>query len=300
DRRGRGADRREAHAHCPWIVTWDDHEVRNNYAGDEFVQGELSTRAFKEIRAAAYQAYYEHLPLRVPERPDSGELEIYRSFEVGDLVEFDVLDGRQYRSGVSCGGDTGTRCDDATKPTRSMLGADQREWLAGALESSSATWNAIVQQTVFTPINFNNLFINPDAWDGYQTERQEIIDLLAGDSVANPLVLTGDIHMGVLLDVPRDDDNPGDDPVAHEIVTTSMTSENTTDGWADRLADLVPHLGQIRHFNPSDRGYTLQEFRPDEVLVRYRTVSTVHERPASLATDASFRIERGSGDVTEE
>lgn len=290
---------REAHRHCPWIVTWDDHEVRNNYAGDEPVRDSLSSREFKEIRAAAYQAYYEHLPLRVPDPSDTDELEIYRRFQVGDLVEFDVLDGRQYRSGIICGGDFGRRCDEATDPEESMLGADQQDWLVENLKSSSTIWHALVQQTILTPINFDNLAINPDMWDGYQSQRQEIIDLLADAAVDNPVVLTGDIHMGMLLDIPRDADDPGDDPIAPEIVTTSITSEEPTGGVAEGLAELAPLLGQIRHFNPSDRGYTLVEFHRDELLVHYRTVSTVQDRPAALRTDASYRIERNSGEVVE-
>jgi alkaline phosphatase D len=288
----------EAHAHCPWVITWDDHEVRNNYAGDETVQSGLSMSEFKQIRAAAYQAYYEHLPIRVPERPDDSHMKIYQRLQVGDLVEFDVLDGRQYRNGISCSGDVGGPCDEATSPRQTMLGDEQFEWLDGALEASSTIWHAIVQQTVFTPINFGNNVINADMWDGYQHERQQIIDLLVEHRIRNPLILTGDIHMGMFLDVPRDDDDPGENGVAYEIVATSVTSENTTQGWGGRLESLATALGQVRYFNPDERGYTVIDYHRDEVRVRYRTVSDVHKKESSVETDTSFRIEEGTFDVT--
>ncbi|MCB1974006.1 MAG: alkaline phosphatase D family protein, partial [Burkholderiaceae bacterium] len=50
-----------AHASCPWAVTWDDHEVQNDYAGSA---GKGDPAAFLALRTAAWQAFYEHMPLR--------------------------------------------------------------------------------------------------------------------------------------------------------------------------------------------------------------------------------------------
>ena len=45
-----------AHARCPWLVTWDDHEVDNNYAGLTGENVMESTEQMRARRAAAYQA----------------------------------------------------------------------------------------------------------------------------------------------------------------------------------------------------------------------------------------------------
>ena len=94
-------DLQEAHRLFPWIVTWDDHEVENDYAGDD--SESHPPGRFLERRAAAYQAYYEHLPLRLASMPDGPNALLYRRVGYGDLAEFSVLDTRQYRSDPPCG-----------------------------------------------------------------------------------------------------------------------------------------------------------------------------------------------------
>lgn len=67
-------DLQASHAAFPWTVTWDDHEVDNNYAGSISERYDAAD-AFLMRRAAAYQAYYEHMPLRrasMPKGPTCG------------------------------------------------------------------------------------------------------------------------------------------------------------------------------------------------------------------------------------
>lgn len=95
-------DLQAAHAAFPWVVTWDDHEVDNDYAG-KISENNDPEAAFLQRRAAAYQAYYEHLPLRRSSMPRGPDAEIYRSLPFGRLARFYILDTRQYRTDQPCG-----------------------------------------------------------------------------------------------------------------------------------------------------------------------------------------------------
>jgi alkaline phosphatase D len=88
-------DLQAAHAALAWLVTWDDHEVDNNYATFES-DPDSPLADFTARRAAAYQAYWEHMPLRRARRPRGPFLDLYRRFAWGNLATFNVLDGRQY------------------------------------------------------------------------------------------------------------------------------------------------------------------------------------------------------------
>ncbi|HYE40786.1 MAG TPA: alkaline phosphatase D family protein, partial [Ramlibacter sp.] len=89
-----------AHHAAPWIVTWDDHEVANDYAGD---RDERLDAQFRQRRAAAYQAFYEHMPVRMIARAnDYANARIYQRYDWGRLARFHVLDNRQYRAAQAC------------------------------------------------------------------------------------------------------------------------------------------------------------------------------------------------------
>src|SRR5262249_46970807 len=128
------------HHAFPWVVTWDDHEVENNYAGlvdeidDKGAQHQDPTE-FARQRANAYQAYYEHMPIRATLTPGSPNLRIYRRFQYGDLVTLNVMDTRQYRTDQPCGrtADFGpASCGDDNR-TGTMSGSEQEQWLKDGL-----------------------------------------------------------------------------------------------------------------------------------------------------------------------
>ena len=56
-------DLQRLHAHVSALITWDDHEVENDYA-DQWSQWFVEPARFLLQRAAAYQAFYEHMPMR--------------------------------------------------------------------------------------------------------------------------------------------------------------------------------------------------------------------------------------------
>ena len=93
------ADLRAMHAACPWIVTWDDHEVQNDYAADH---SPVLNRRFLRRRLHAYRAWWEHMPLPPATRPVGAGLQVFDRFAWGALARFHVLDTRQYRDPQAC------------------------------------------------------------------------------------------------------------------------------------------------------------------------------------------------------
>ncbi|MDQ3738697.1 MAG: alkaline phosphatase D family protein [Actinomycetota bacterium] len=277
-----------AHAVAPWIVTWDDHEVENNYAG-LIPQDPVDEATFRRRRAMAYRAAWEHHPVRAP-APVGSSFQMYRSLPWGTLAELFVLDGRQHRSDQPCGGssDVGEGCAERTDRNRTMLGSRQKEWLRRGVSRSDAGWSVLANQTIMTPVPFGPLF-NLDQWDGYAAERDEVVELLR--RARNAVVLTGDIHAGAVCTLGVDVDR--DRPAGTEFVGTSISS-GFADGLEQAVADLVEPLPQVEWFDATQRGYarcdvTAQQWRTD-----YRVVSTVAARDASVATAASWAVSEGT------
>jgi alkaline phosphatase D len=288
-----------AHARFPWVCTPDDHEVDNNYAGlnEELPQDGGSgsaPEAFRQRRAAAYQAYYEHLPLRI-EPPSGGDARIHRDLAWGALARFYVLDTRQYRTDQACArpSDIGAPCADVTEPARTMLGAEQEAWLGDALTASDARWNVLAQQVVMTRLALipgtDDLF-NLDQWDGYPASRQRVIDQLAG--VSNPVVITGDIHLSGLGVVTRDGADATTEPVATELVGTSISSSFPA-AFVDAIGAIASASPAIHYAEARHRGYVVVEVTPDELRADYRYVSTTAEPTAELSTATSWRVRAG-------
>ena len=184
-----------AHAACPWIVTWDDHEVDNNYAAWNS-EALAPADAFLRRRAAAYQAYYEHMPLRAAAIPSGPDMLLYRQLGFGDLVYF-VLDTRQYRTDQPCGDGSAPVCDEVRDPRATLLGGHQARRLVEGLDRSSARWNVLAQQVMMARVDRrpgDEVFYSMDQWGGYDAERTRLMDFFARRTPSNPVVLTGDIH----------------------------------------------------------------------------------------------------------
>jgi alkaline phosphatase D len=292
-------DLRAAHAHCPWLLTWDDHEVSNNYANLIGQFSDQPTEAFRKLRGRAYRAYYEHMPIRVPLPDDTTYLPIYRSYQFGDLANISLLDGRQYRSDQVCDDVACNPPDAVDDPERTMLGSEQHSWLVDQLRSSETLWNIIAQQTVFTPINFDQSVINPDQWDGYWAERQSLLETFGEDDVSNVTVLTGDIHTAGLTSLHADGDDETTPVVGSEIVATSISSGSNQLGESGGLARIIQNgHPYVQYMNSEKRGYCRVDYTRDSVDVRFRTVDTVEHRDADRDTDGSFTIDEGSLEIT--
>jgi alkaline phosphatase D len=276
-----------AHAAFPWMVTWDDHEVVNNYAGDADSTG-TSTAAFLARRAAAYQAWWEHQPVILPGGA-TPRFDIYRMLVWGRLARMAVLDGRQFRTPYRCGSGGGLLCEDMAGPDVTMLGTAQEQWLAANLAAAPATWHAIAQQTVVTPYSASVVGngVNLDQWDGYPAARNRLFDLLEHPAVTNPVILTGDIHCAVAADVHRNG-NVANPRIATELVAPAISSTFAS-GLETAFENGLRARPQVRHVNASERGYLVCEATPDAWTATYRVVDSL--APTSgVTTDAVVAI----------
>jgi alkaline phosphatase D len=282
-----------AHAAGPWMLTSDDHEVSNDYAALHSADDD-PPELFLARRAAAYQAYYEHLPLPRRLVPFNGRQRLYTQRAFGDLVNVYMLDGRQYRAPQACGaGPFVEPCAELFAGERSMLGATQEQWLQGALGRSRARWNLLGQQTLFA--HFDQSGEQPrrywaDGWNGYPAARGRLVEFLTARTPANPVILSGDIHAFLVNDVNARADDPGSPIVATELVTTSINSQaapqQSFDAWRKENANV--------HLARSDfRGYLRIDVRPERLHADLVAVDDVARADSPTHVLASFDVADG-------
>ena len=272
-----------AHATAPWLVVWDDHETENNWADEA---PEAPDPAFLDRRAAAFQAYYENMPLRRSARPQGIDMRLYRRFDWGDLATFHMLDTRQYRDDQACGDGTKIDCADRLDPTRTILGDRQEAWLLDGFRRSRARWDVLGQQVFFAQ---RDLTAGPqqgfsmDGWDGYRANRDRIAAALG--QVRNGVVLTGDVHRHWAGEIKENADQPDSRGVGVELVATSVTSSGDGDEGTNstQLAE-NPHL----KFYKNRRGYVRTKFTAGELRSDFRILPYVRTPDAPVATAASF------------
>ncbi|MSP05282.1 MAG: alkaline phosphatase [Acetobacteraceae bacterium] len=289
-----------AHCAAPWIVTWDDHEVENDYAAD--MPGLRAEQpGFLARRAAAYRAFWEHMPLRAAQRPVGPDAVIYRRLDFGRLARLHVVDDRQYRSWQACprpelgagSATVGPDCTERLRPDRSMLGMAQERWLEDGLAGSTARWNVLIQQSLFAEFRqgvSDQRRWWTDAWDGYPAARQRLIDFIASRKTANPVILGGDVHCFYGTDIKTDFADPKAPVVASEFIGSSISSY----GWNN--AQLQPLLGANPHIRFADaerRGYAMLELGTAETAVRFRAVRDATAADSPVATLRRFALEAG-------
>jgi alkaline phosphatase D len=275
-----------AHATSPWLVVWDDHETENNWADEVPEQPDPQ---FLDRRAAAFQAYYENMPLRRSARPHGIDMQLYRRFTWGDLATFHMLDTRQYRDDQACGDGTKIDCAERLDPDRTIMGAEQEEWLTRGLRHSKARWDILGQQVFFAQ---RDLTAGPqqgfsmDGWDGYRANRDRIAAALGHSR--NGVVLTGDVHRHWAGEIKANADQPDSEGVGVELVATSITS--TGDGGEDTNATVLaenPHL----KFYKNRRGYVRTTFTAGEMRADFQILPYVRTPDAPVSTAASFVVE---------
>ncbi|GAA3018684.1 alkaline phosphatase D family protein [Actinokineospora globicatena] len=275
-----------AHQVAPWLVVWDDHEVENNWADDV---PEAPDPEFPARRAAAFQAYYENMPLRRTARPHGTDMQLFRRVRWGALANFHMLDTRQYRTDQACGDGTKVDCADRLDAARTITGVEQERWLLDGLRGSRARWDVLGQQVFFAQRDLTageKQGFSMDAWDGYKTSRDKVAAGLG--TTRNGVVLTGDVHRHWAGDVKESFDRPDSRNVGVELVATSITS--TGDGADDTNATVLaenPHL----KFYKNRRGYVRTRFTARELRADFRVLPYVRTAGAEAATAASFVVE---------
>ena len=288
-------DLRAAHAAAPFIVTWDDHEVDNDYAGD-MDEGNTPPELFLLRRAAAYQAYYETMPLRASTLPTGPSMRLYRRLRFGRLIDFTVLDTRQFRSNQACNGVSATGCTDAWAPTRTILGAEQERWLFEQLGNARATWTVLGQQVPTFARDMvraaPNAQFSMDKWDGYGAARQRLYARLRETRAPNPIVLSGDVHLHYGADLKLDFTDPRSETVGVEFTNSSITSGG--DG-----AEVGATWEQIRPDNPhikfhsARRGYIACTATPTGMRADFKVLDRVTIPDAAERNGGSLVVEAG-------
>ncbi|MEV6961525.1 alkaline phosphatase D family protein [Streptomyces sp. NPDC051207] len=278
------------HANAPFVVTFDDHEVDNDFAGDiPQDPAKQPHDAFVARLTAAYQAFYEHMPVRATAVPNGPHIRMHRRLDFGRLARLNVLDTRQYRS------DQATSQAGAQDPGLTMLGAEQKRWLLEGLYRSPARWNLIASQIMMAETDLKvgeGKLWYYDAWDGYQAERNAFMRHFA--RVGNPVVLSGDRHLTMVSDLKADYADPDSAVVGAEFVGTSISSNGDQDQAAFR-AQWDPRRADNPHWKLLDahRGYHLFDIRRDGIDAQVRVVDTVRAPRATARTRARLRVEAG-------
>jgi alkaline phosphatase D len=287
-------DLQEAHRLFPWAVTWDDHEVANDYSGiyPEFAD---TSPSFLKRRAAAYQAWFEHMPVPLSTKPAPEETRIYRQIRYGNIAEFNILDTRQYRTDNPCGDGEQPPCAAGLDPSATMTGAAQETWLLGNLERSSARWNVIAQGVLMGQLKHDadgGRFWN-DSWDGWPGQRQRILQHVADAGVSNPVVITGDWHSTFVNDLKADYKDENAPVVATEFVGTSISSNGDCICYGPYYGPMIPFNPDIKFFDGDRRGYVVCTLDHEEWRTDLRIVSTVSRPDAPVETFKSFVVEDG-------
>lgn len=290
---------RAMHARCPWFVTPDDHEVENNYANDISERKGVDPVEFLLQRAAAYQAYYEMMPLRRRSIPRGPDIQLYRKASFGRLAEFLVLDTRQFRTDQPNGDRAADLNAAALDPKNTLMGAEQRKWVQSTLSASPATWNVLAQQVMMAMVDTapgEAHRYSMDQWPGAAAERMALVQFLAERHVANPVVLTGDIHSNWVNELRVDDRRPELPIVAAEFVGTSISSGGKGVDEVRSQRTLLAENPGVK-FHNAQRGYVRCIVTPTAWKSDYVVVDDVTQAGGKVSERASFVVEAGKAGV---
>lgn len=299
-------DLQRLHAETTAMITWDDHEVQNDYA-NEASQDFADPATFLVRRAAGYRAFYEHMPLRASARPNGATMRVYDRMRFGDLLEVSLLDGRQYRSREACyrrpdkGGahlETNSSCAERLDPTRSLLGTAQEQWLYDGLAASRARWNVIAQDVMMSVFrqrqNSGEIGFWTDDWNGYPAARARLLQHVQDSKISNPVVITGDIHSFWANDLKKDFDDPASPTVATEFIGSSITAHSPP---YDLFMKYMPDNPHVRFFDSRPHGYVSVTVERERMSVRFQAVSDARDKNAGVSTLRSFVVENGKAGV---
>jgi len=296
-------DLQAAHASTPFVMSYDDHEVDNDWAGDtteDFAPPEL----FLLRRAAAFQAWYEHLPLRRAQLPRGPDIQAYRRFAIGELLSMNVLDTRLYRSPQACarGRRVQANCAEALEPNRTMLGDAQEHWLYDGFRSSKARWTLLAQQVTMMRNDRNpdpKIFApSLDKWDGAVAARDRLLAAVEAAKLRNLVVVTGDIHQNWAGELKKNFLEEKSATLGVEFVGTSVSSIGDGFDINDRYKAILQQDPYIKFFN-SQRGYVRHVVTPERWQADYQVLDKVSVPDGKLSTRKSLVVESGKAGLIE-
>ncbi|SDR85399.1 alkaline phosphatase D family protein [Actinopolymorpha singaporensis] len=287
---------RAAHASFPWVVTMDDHDVEDDWAGDHAGTTPVPSAdpvAFRRRRAAAFQAMYENLPLRSAQVPSGSHVRLHRRLPYGRLVDLTMLDTRQYRDDQPCGGGISATCTERFAANRSILGARQRAWLLSGFATSPARWQVLGNQV---PIGQGDLDPGPatkvslDPWDGYVAERNRVLGAARDLGVRNLVVITGDRHRNQAQDLRADYADPDSPTIGSEFVGTSVTTRGDGEEVDARGRLMLASNPDLKFYN-ARRGYVRVHVDRQRWRTDFRVLPYVTRPGAPISTRATWVVE---------
>jgi len=293
-------DLQALHASAPALTTWDDHEVENDYADQWSEHPETPPDAFLKRRAAAYQVFYENMPLRRGSIPKGPDMRVYDRYRFGRLLEMPILDGRQYRSMGACptptwrgGHVVPLSCAERDDPKRTMLGFEQERWLFDGFRHSDAQWNIVAQDVLITSFlqqgKDGTVGHWTDGWDGYPACRTRMLDAVKGSEMRNPVFIGGDSHSYWTTDLKADFSNPNSATVGTEFVGGSITSDAPP---YETFARFLPQNPHVKYFESRAHGYVSVDLTPARMQTRFVSVDRL-QKDALASTLAQFVVEDG-------
>ena len=288
-------DLQAAHASAPFVMSFDDHEVSDDWAGDWNYTG-APAELFALRRAAAFQAWYEHMPVRKAQLPRGPDIQLYRRLAVGDLITMNVLDTRQFRTPPACGSGRKQYCAEAFEPHRTMMGEKQERWLYDGFKSARARWTVLAQQVMMMHNDFDQApdrtRFDMDMWDGATVARRRLFEAIEDARVDNLMVLSGDIHSNWAGELKMDFLDEDSATVGVEFVGTSISSNSDgydiNDRFKKRLAK-QPHL----KFANNQRGYLRHTVTPARWQVDFQVIDKVTVPDGRMSTRKSLVVESG-------
>ena len=288
------ADLRAAHASAPFIITWDDHEVDNDYAGNRDEQ-DTPPEVFLLRRAAAYQAFYENMPLRPGAFPAGPELRLYRRLTFGSLVDFSVLDTRQYRSNQACEGGAKPGCSEIRDDRRTMLGPAQERWLFEELGRARARGPSSGSRCRCSRATSARRRVSGFRWTSGTATRWPATGSIARiveTRAPNPIVLSGDVHVHFGADLKRDFGRPESATIGSEFTNTSATSggdgSDVSANW-NVVGPINPHI----KYHSARRGYVACTVTPADVPRGFQGDRSGDRPDAPARTGGSLVVEAG-------
>jgi len=297
----RDPDLRAAHHAHPFLVSFDDHEVDNNWAGDVPARDGVSPEAFALQKAAAFQAWYEAMPLRRAQVPAGPGITAHRGFRWGRLAELSVLDTRSHRDDQPCGDRVRPVCEAVLNPHAQVLGPGQEAWLFDRLARTGARWNILAQQvmmmrrTLAPAAGDDAPRFDMDKWDAYPAARARLLAHMRDAGTPNPVVLTGDIHTFWAGTLRPDFDRDGP-ATAVEFAASSISSAGDGVEMSAIGRHVLDHDPHVAFFN-GRRGYALHEATEARMSTLYRAVPYVTRPDAPLEDRGRFVVEAGRAAV---
>jgi alkaline phosphatase D len=286
------ADLQRAHAAHSFFMTFDDHEVDNNWVGLIEQRG-APPDLFRLRRAAAFQAWYEHMPVRRSAFPQPDGILAHRSARYGNLAEINFLDTRQYRTDQPCNDGFKPVCPEVRSAQAQVLGAEQEAWLARNLQRRDTRWNCLAQQVMMMAVDRRRSpdeapapILNMDTWAAYEVPRQRLFARLAG--LDNVVVLTGDEHQnwaGTLHDA-------RERPVGVEFVATSISSGGDGQDLRPGSDIILANNPQLRFVN-DQRGYMVCNVTPDLWATDFMVMDRVTVPGGQISRRTTLAVERG-------